>query len=114
MSLTKRTTMPILRAPAYSDSQVPAAIPNGAPMSIARPHMIALPKKAFAKPPLSCGGGVLCVNSAQSIPTSPLLMVVQRIQPRKTRPNNAAAQDKIMAMALMALRLRNRRCDVRF
>src|SRR5690606_30757834 len=98
----------ILRAPAYSASQVPAAMPSGAPMRMASPHMTALPYSALARPPSCIGGGVFCVNRARLMPPSPLLIVVHRSQARKNRPSSAAAQDRTMSMRLTILRFQYR------
>src|SRR5690606_19933687 len=56
MSLTKRTTTAARLAAPYSASQVPAATPSGAPMTMARTHMTAEPNSALRRPPSAAGG----------------------------------------------------------
>ncbi|KAG1583348.1 hypothetical protein G6F46_015117 [Rhizopus delemar] len=106
MSLTKRTTVPALRALPYSASQVPASTPSGVPMPIASAHITALPKKALARPPSCIGGGVILVNRSRLMPARPLEARVNRIQPRKNRPNRAVAQDAVIATTLPMRRRR--------
>src|SRR3546814_6015903 len=94
MSLTKRTTVPILLAAPYSASQVPAAMPSGVPMPIAIRHITALPKQALRRPPALIGGGVSRVHSASLMLPRRLATSVYRIQIRTSRPSPPARHVK--------------------
>src|SRR5678816_4956409 len=49
-----------------------------------------LPKNALSMPPVSPGGGVICVNSARLSEPRPLLKVVHRIHASQNRPKIVA------------------------